>query len=64
MQYRIEIQLDNAAFEENETGEVSRILSWLAAAVAGAELLGDVNCIPLRDINGNTVGQAYLESEV
>lgn len=51
-QARIDINTDNAAFEENP-GELARILRKLADAVEdgydNAEYL-------LKDINGNTVG--------
>jgi hypothetical protein len=58
MQYNIQINMDNAAFEGDNTAEVARILHELADRITrGGELLpGDIE--NLRDINGNTVGTA------
>ena len=51
----IEIEMDNAAFEQN-THEVCRILRKLAAKLElGGELMED-DAETLRDINGNRVG--------
>ena len=59
-QLRIEINLDNAAFDGQEGNEVAHILRQLAddvddCAQISAEVLG-----ALRDSSGNTVGVAKL----
>ena len=53
----IEIEMDNAAFEdEQNTHEVCRILRKLAAKLElGGELMED-DAETLHDINGNRVG--------
>jgi len=53
--YRISIDLDNAAFEAQEGAEVARILRELAEE---CEEGGVAENLTLRDVNGNTVGQA------
>lgn len=54
----IQFQDDNAAFEDNPTGEISRILRELADKF---ENEGGPDCEytseMIRDINGNTVGR-------
>lgn len=49
--FRLEIECDNAAFEEREH-EVARILQYVAKRVRDGET-GAV----VRDLNGNTVGE-------
>jgi len=63
MQYNIKIDMDNAAFEDDNTGEIARILRELADRITrGGELLpGDRE--NLRDINGNTVGAAAVKHQ-
>lgn len=55
----VEIDTDNAAFEEDFELELAAILTVLAKKVA--------NCrgfdFKLRDRNGNIVGSSYLEEE-
>ena len=60
----IEIEMDNAAFEdENNTYEVCRILRKLAAKLElGGELMEDCD-ETLRDINGNNVGYFRVEGD-
>ncbi len=54
MKARIEIQMDNAAFDEmGHASELGRILRELAHEI---ETNGETGC-PLHDINGNTVGK-------
>ena len=55
MDITIDIQCDNAAFEDNPEQEVARILKELAERIAYG--LSDRN---LKDINGNTVGNMYV----
>lgn len=61
MTLKIEIEMDNAAFEEDPQGEPARILRH-AANVIGAGNMGMVAeaNMNLRDINGNKVGQAEV----
>lgn len=57
--YLIEIDTDNAAFEdENLEHELSQILRKASNRLANGEL-----DFRLRDSNGNTVGFAYLEED-
>ena len=56
--YFIEIDCDNAAFEDNIEGELSIILRKASAKVSNGEF-----DFKLRDSNGNTVGTAYLEED-
>lgn len=58
MRFRIEMECDNAAFDDDPTPEVGRILTSLAAKIEGVEW---DDLIMLRDINGNTVGKAWFE---
>lgn len=61
-QIEITINTDNIAFEDDESGEIQRILDTIKAD----GILDDISFIgeySLRDINGNTVGQVrYNES--
>lgn len=61
MKLTVEIAMDNAAFTEDNS-EVSRILRELAETLDGRLSADpyDTN-IRLRDINGNTVGQARIK---
>lgn len=61
MKLVIEMELDNAAFEDNHGGEMSRILRKFASKVEDHPTL----CPPfewaLLDHNGNRVGKARIE---
>ena len=58
MRFTLNLQSDNAAFTEDPGTEVARILREAADRLeAGQE---DANC---RDINGNTVGSFYLDTD-
>ena len=63
MRALIEIEIDGAAFEdEQNTHEVCRILRKLAAKLElGGELMED-DAETLRDINGNRVGVFEVHS--
>jgi hypothetical protein len=50
----IQIALDNAAFEDDPGVEVARILRQIADKCEGGEVWSG----PIRDINGNLVGEA------
>jgi hypothetical protein len=63
MQFRLTIDCDNAAFEDNGIqGELSSILHDIANRLMEntTEELIDMGSIILRDTNGNTVGAAKL----
>jgi hypothetical protein len=60
MLLRIELELDNAAFEDGGTEEVERILVDLCSRLP--EPLRDTNGdLVLHDINGNYAGKARVE---
>jgi hypothetical protein len=61
MEFKVTINLDNAAFEDDPLPEVRRILSDLEKKL---DMAWDV--VPgmsgkLKDMNGNTVGQYCVE---
>ena len=59
MKLKIEITMDNAAFEPDSGTEAARILRKLADRIAGENCTpGDVT--PCIDINGNKVGKAVV----
>ena len=55
MRFKLSICTDNAAFEGDENAEVARILRGLADRLEGAS---PDEYYPLRDVNGNKVGEA------
>ena len=59
MKLTITIQMDNEAFEGNPYPEVKSILDDLGRRFDSGWLF-DGEAIPLRDSNGNTVGQAKV----
>ena len=65
MTIKIEIDCDNAAFEDRPGDEVARILRALAASVDGFSKVGLSRGRRsfLRDINGNCVGMAEVVGE-
>jgi hypothetical protein len=64
MQYFIEINLDNAAFEDKPGLEVSRILHELAERVEGYSFNNPNTTFPVRDINGNRCGSHGYKSDL
>lgn len=56
---RLAIRLDNMAFEQDATGEVTRILREAVNKVRDRE-----HSFALRDVNGNTVGQFEMRGEL
>lgn len=60
---KLTIELDNAAFEENESEEVARILAEAAEKIRrwSSPLRVDEK---LRDINGNTCGVMQTQTSV
>ena len=55
--FTVEIDTDNAAFEDDLEAELGSILMTLARKVQSGKGFD----FKLRDSNGNTVGSAYLE---
>jgi hypothetical protein len=66
MEARIRIEMENAAFDDDQDGhgELARILLDLAAQLdyrnGGTLTLSSTDPRPLRDFNGNTVGEIFL----
>lgn len=61
MKLKIEITMDNAAFEECSGDEVARILEQFAAGCKGQLLMaGEQSTVGLYDVNGNRVGEAKV----
>lgn len=59
MKLKITIDLDNAAFEPASGTEAARILRALAERLDGDNLRAK-DLRPLRDLNGNRVGEAKV----
>lgn len=60
MKLKIEIRMDNAAFEESQGIESARILAKLAKNLAEESYCMAVLDCPLFDLNGNRVGEAKV----
>lgn len=58
MRLRIEIDVVNDAFVEDERAEIARILRALAHRLMWEDLNEEIG---LQDINGNTVGHAHFK---
>ena len=58
MKLKLEISMDNAAFEDS--GELARILTELAKKLACWDNSPKSMAVDIRDVNGNTVGKATL----
>jgi hypothetical protein len=60
MKLKIEIQMDNSAFDDDNGGgfECARILRDLADRIDGG--LAEKTRVALMDINGNKVGEAKV----
>ncbi|MBS3648809.1 hypothetical protein KEU06_09345 [Pseudaminobacter sp. 19-2017] len=56
--FKMEFRTDNAAFVDDQAGEIDRIFREVAERVAAAEKGGTI-----RDSNGNRVGRWELEAE-
>ena len=66
MNITITINTDNAAFEDDPSSEVARILRQLIDRLtrgAAADDLQEADGIKLRDINGNMVGSVSVEED-
>lgn len=60
MTLKIEINMDNAAFEPDSGTEAARILRKLAADIDGYNYPVDKALRRLLDVNGNAVGTAEI----
>ena len=54
------IETGNAAFDDNPATELARILRCYALGLENGT--ADIDYFPLRDINGNKVGEAQINS--
>lgn len=63
MELKIEINLDNAAFEDAPHTETRRMLARVAEDICDAQAwhLGAIEAGSIRDIDGNTVGTWKVE---
>jgi hypothetical protein len=57
MQLKININMDNAAFDPDFVPELSRIFSDISERL---EYLGNNKPLVIRDINGNLVGECKI----
>jgi hypothetical protein len=57
MKAKITIEMDNAAFRENQGFELSRILEYLSNQAGRRDIWNKGDTIKLYDKNGNIVGQ-------
>lgn len=60
MKLKVEINLDNAAFEPDAGTEAARLLRQLANDIDGNRLAVAGSVKSLRDVNGNAVGKAQV----
>ena len=60
MKLKIEIRMDNAAFEDNEGAECARILRSLAEKIEDSPKLDAGLWSTLYDCNGKGVGKAVV----
>lgn len=65
MHCKIEIKMDNAAFDWPSYGglELARILREASKRAESLEFTLGQDSWPLRDINGNKVGQVIIEED-
>lgn len=62
-EFLVRVQLGNAAFCENTSAEIARILRELADSVESQTPREMARFQNLRDLNGNTVGQYAIKPE-
>jgi hypothetical protein len=63
MTFKLDIAMDSAAFEEHPENEVARILEVVAAEIVRMGIAPRGIQTPVRDINGNTVGEFRAERD-
>jgi hypothetical protein len=63
MKFRIEIDCDNAAFDDDRNGELATILTRVAERLSDGLRLSSrpERATALQDSNGNTVGFVWIE---
>lgn len=61
--FNLQFSMDNAAFDGAEGTEVARILREIASQLEGKSVLNDGLYSGIRCLNGNTVGQWFVEEE-
>ena len=57
MRYTLTVEMDNVAFDNDPGSELARILREAANRVEGFGFQHKDHASPLRDVNGNKVGQ-------
>ncbi|MEN6304888.1 MAG: hypothetical protein ABFD96_19310 [Armatimonadia bacterium] len=62
MTFNLNLNTDNAAFEDNEGAETARILRALADRLENSAFDDYNGMWLLRDSNGNAVGSAWLSA--
>ena len=62
MEAQLVIKMDNAAFAENPTYELSRVLSRLSEDVERVQVSQVGHMVTAIDFNGNTVGKLEVVS--
>ena len=60
MKFKLEIDCDGAAFEDDAADEINRILNSLDERLPR---MAKSQAINLFDINGNSVGRAWFEGD-
>lgn len=60
MKLKIDIKMDNAAFEDAQGAECARILRTLAERIEDSDCLSPGVWSTLIDLNGNRVGEAKV----
>lgn len=60
MEFKISVNLDNAAFQDDTNNELFDILDMLAEDVRKGDKLKPGDKFPLFDSQGNTIGEAKV----
>lgn len=63
LNFKLQIACDNAAFEDDASAEIARILRDVANRVERGECRDYDKFLSLRDVNGNPVGTFRLRDE-
>ena len=58
MKFKLEIEMDNAAFEDDWRVEVERILHDVSNKIFNQDM---PNPLKIRDVNGNLVGKVWIQ---
>lgn len=65
-EFTLSFRMDNAAFSDDPGAEAARILRQIAATVANGGdgwTFGEANMRPIRDVNGNRIGEWTADLE-